>query len=154
MAVTGYDNGNYKLRQGFVNAAQMTDTYLVTAFTRFTDMGPHKWFDPSGSNIYNQAITVEGTLAGGGKFIGKEWFTWSLSGLTPQMLDFFLNDATMFNGQAAQDFTAETWNMEKNQWEIVWAKAVVQIISEAGTPGFARGLQALEVRFTVNQDAP
>jgi hypothetical protein len=153
MAVVGYGNESYKLRQGFVNASQMTDTYLVTAFTRFTDMGGLKWFNPSGSNVYNQAAQVEGTLAGGAKFIGKAFFSWTLSGLTPEMVDFILDDSTMFNGQAGQDFTAVTWNMAKNRWEIVWVKATVGILSD-NEPGYNRGLTSLTINFVTQQDAP
>jgi len=154
MAVVGYENLTYRWRQGFVNEAQLTATYNITAFAKTADMGSHRWFNPEGSNVYNQAAQIEATLAGSANFIGKAWFDWRLPGLSPQMLDFILYDATMFNGLARMNSTVSTWNGLRDRWEVVWTIAKVDIVSVAGETGFERGLRALVVNHIVQQDAP
>jgi hypothetical protein len=151
----GYSDGAYKWRGAFVTAAQLTDTYLVSAFPLFTDMKPRsKWFNPSGSNVYNQAVTTEQTLYGGSKFIGNENFSWVFSALTPSQLNWLLYDSSMFNGASELESTCETWDMARNTWEIIWAMATIGTISESGETGYRRGLQSLTVNFNVKQDAP
>jgi hypothetical protein len=154
MAIIGYKNSNYAIRQGFVNAAQLTSTYYIRNFVKTSDMGPHQWWNPEGNNLYNQGAIAERTLNGGRNFTGNPFFSWRLPGLTPQMLNFWLYDATMFNGSAQMDSTVGTWNGLRDRWEIVWAVASVGIVSESGEPGFYRGLRALNVDFVVKQDAP
>jgi len=154
MAVSGYDNGQYRLRGAWVNAAQLTSAYALANFPIFDDMAKDRWFDPEGSNVYNVAAQSEPTLAGGAKFVGDAWFEWVLAGLTPEMLNYLLYDASLFNGAAQMQATVETWNMEENQWEIVWTWCTRGTISDSGETGYRAGLRALTLRFKVVQDAP
>lgn len=154
MAVTGYENLDYRWRQGFVNAAQLTATYNLVDFARVADMSGYAWLRPEGSNIYNQAAVMENTLRGGAKYVGRPFFRWRLPRLTPLMTDFILYDATMFNGEAEMDSTVSTWNGARDRWEVVWAIATANIIETAGQTGFYHGFAALNVDFTVLQDAP
>ena len=142
MAVTGYNNSTYRWRTGFVNESQLTSTYNITSFTRFTDMGTQQWFNPEGNNLFDQGAITENTLAGGSTFLGLSNVVWKLPGLTPEMLNFILNDASLFNGGASMDSTISTWNGGKNRWEFVWVKSRVGIISESGEPGYNRGLRS------------
>jgi len=154
MAVTGYANSTYRWRTGFVNEAQLTSTYNITSFTRFADMVGTKWFKPEGNNLFNQAALTEETLIGDATFLGEANLDWVLAGLTPQMVNFILQDASLFNGAASMDSTISTWNAGKNRWEVVWVKSRVGIISEAGEAGYNRGLRALTINHLVLQDAP
>ena len=155
MAVIGYDNSTYRWRTGFVNENQLTSTYDITGFTRFADMAGTKWFNPEDNSLFNQGALSEGTLGGDANFLGLQNVDWTLAGLTPQMLNFILNDASLFNGAASMDSTISTWNRNKNRWEFVWVKTAMRgVISDVGEAGYNRGLRALTVAHLVLQDAP
>jgi len=155
MAVVGYTNYSYRWRSGFVNAAQLTDTYALRNFPRQTDMGSSvDWLDPQGTNTYNRAAMTELSLYGRAKFLGIPNFTWSLPSLTPQMTDYLLHNAAYFDSAAYLDSTVSTWNGARDRWEIIWAIASLGTISEMAQTGFQRGFRLLTINFRVEQDAP
>lgn len=155
MAVTGYANSTYRWRTGFVNENQLTSTYNLTSFTRFDDMKGTKWFNPEDDNPFPEGAVVEGTLGGDFSAGGLAAVDWKLAGLTPQMVNFVLNDASLFNGAMSMDSTISTWNTRDNRWEFVWVKTARRgLISEVGEFGYNRGLRALTISHLVLQDAP
>jgi hypothetical protein len=154
MAVTGYANSTYRWRVGFVNEAQLTSAYNITSFTRFDDMGGENWMNPEGTSLFNEGALAEPTLAGDANFLGLQNVDWTLVGLTPEMLNYVLQNAALFNGAASMDSTISTWNGSKNRWEFVWTKTRRGIVSESGEPGYNRGLLRLNISHLVLQDAP
>jgi hypothetical protein len=154
MAVTGYANSTYRWRTGFVNASQLTSTYNITSFPKFDDMGGHVWFNPEGIAPYNQGALSEQTLAGDANFLGLENVVWTLTGLTPEMVNYVLHNAALFNSAASMDSTISTWNRGANQWEVVWAKSRIGTLSEVAEVGYSRGLLRLTINHLVQQDAP
>lgn len=154
MAVTGYDNYSYRWRTGFVNAAQLTATYAISNFTRFADMAGRKWFDPEATSWFNEGSQFELALNGDASFLGLQTVQWVFVGLTSQMLDYVLYNASLFNGAASMDSTIGTWNGTRNRWEVVWTKSRRGLISEIAEPGYGRGALRLTIDHLVTQDAP
>jgi hypothetical protein len=151
---TLYDAGSYRIRKGWVNAVELTEAYQITSFAKQTDQGKSDWLIPvNESSVYNQAAENVRALGGGARFNGRANFVWELNGLSPGMMLFLKDDATMFEGKASEQFTVETWDRQ-GLWRIVWAWGYWDIASNAGTPGYLRGFRAWRIPFVVEQTAP
>ena len=151
MAITGFVNSTYRWRTGFVAGASLTSAYNITSFPTFLY---DRWYIPEFPTPYIQSAIVERGLDGSSSFVGKQNTSWTLVGLNSQMLDYVLNNAALFNGEASMDSTISTWNISKNRWEVVWAKTTIDIISGAGESGTYHRLLRLKIDHLILQDAP
>lgn len=154
MTVTPYEDGSYRIRQGWVNQVQLPADYEVRRFPKQTGQGYARWLNPVGnSGVYEDFAEARRALSGNAKMIGNAQFTWELAGLTPGMIYYIKNDPALFDGKAAQRFTVMTWDRQ-GYWRVVWAWGYYEAVSSAGEPGFRRGFTLWRIPFRVVQDAP
>lgn len=154
MKISGYENGSYRIRQGWYGANRLGEEYELARLPVQPGQKWTKWRIPiDESSVFDEYAEVTRSLGGGGKGVGSASLTWVFSGLRPQMIDYLRNDAAFWNGEAAQKFTIMTWD-RMNSWRVLWVWAEWQPASAGGEPGFKRGFRAWRVPMVVKSDAP
>lgn len=149
-----YTAGSYKIRQGWVSVAQLTDDYQVVALPKQSDQGYLKWLKPiDASSVIDQGQQVITSLGNYAKFDGPRRFVWTLAGLSPSMVFYLANDPAMWDGKARQKFTIETYNRE-GYWLKAWVWGEWGLYSESTDGLFGKGYLKRTIPFIVEQDAP
>lgn len=152
--VQGYENGSYRLRQGWVSANRLTTEYEVIRFPKQTNQRWDRWLIPvDESSVFDEYVTVSRALGGGGKAIGGGALTWVLAGLKPSMIAYLKDHPDIFDGKPVQQFTIMTWD-RMDYWRVLWVWAEWQPAGAGGEPGFKRGFTKWRLPMVVEQSAP
>lgn len=152
--IAGYENGSYRLRQGWYSANRLGTEYEVISFPKQTGQRWDKWVIPvDESSIFDEYVQVNRALGGAGKAVGRGALTWVLSGLKPVMIAYLKDHPDIFDSKPVQKFTIMTWD-RANYWHTLWVWAEWQPASSGGDPGYKRGWMKWRIPMVVKQSAP